>query len=81
MAFSFELFALALSGRVCVTTARIDILRQVVVAGKQVGGEIEEIAGQNVWVLSSQEAIAESNWGQRRMEIWKVWILEMLAQG
>ncbi len=50
-AFALEVFALALSGRVCVATSRLDILRQVIVAGKQVGGKIEEIAGQDVWVL------------------------------
>ena len=43
-AFAFG-FALALSGRLCIATARSDILRQVVVAGEQVGGEVEEIAG------------------------------------
>jgi hypothetical protein len=50
-AFAFGVFALALSGGVCVATSRLDILRQVVVAGKQVSGEVEEITGQNVWVL------------------------------
>jgi hypothetical protein len=50
-AFAFGAFALTFSGRRCVAAPRLDVLGQVEVAGKQVAGEVEEIAGENVWVL------------------------------
>jgi hypothetical protein len=43
-AFAFVLIALAFSGRVCVAAARLDVLGQVEVAGKQIAGEVDEIA-------------------------------------
>jgi hypothetical protein len=45
--FSFATFA---SG-VCVSASGLDVLIQVVKSGEQVRGEVQEVAGEDVWVL------------------------------